>query len=303
MSKIYLLYGEEKYDLNRKIESIKKEFNGLEIGLNLFYINKDNIDELENISQGVTFFGTKKLVIIKDMNLKINLETLQNADDDITFIIIENNIDKRLSEYKRLSKVAEISEFKHLDSKQMTDYIYNTIKKYSLNISYDNASYIQNVCGEDKTNIINELKKIVVYLEGNDRNVTREIIDRVCARTLNAKIFDVLNLIVNKKREEAIKNLNDLLEQKEPIIKIYIMLYKQIYQMYIIKYAKLNNIPDISKLFNIHPYTYKNLLASSDKYSLSQLKQILTYFDEYDEKTKNGEMDFEIGLKKIICSM
>lgn len=303
MSKIYLLYGEEKYDLNRKIESIKKEFNDLEIGLNLFYINKDNIDELENISQGVTFFGTKKLVIIKDMNLKINLETLQNADDDITFIIIENNIDKRLSEYKRLSKMAEISEFKHLDSKQMTDYIYNTIKKYSLNISYDSASYIQNVCGEDKTNIINELKKIVVYLDGNDRNVTREIIDKVCARTLNAKIFDVLNLIVNKKREEAIKSLNDLLEQKEPIIKIYIMLYKQIYQMYIIKYAKLNNIPDISKLFNIHPYTYKNLLASSDKYSLSQLKQILTYFDEYDEKTKNGEMDFEIGLKKIICSM
>lgn len=303
MSKIYLLYGEEKYDLNRKIESIKKEFNGLEIGLNLFYINKDNIDELENISQGVTFFGTKKLVIIKNMNLKINLETLQNADDDITFIIIENNIDKRLSEYKRLSKVAEISEFKHLDSKQMTDYIYNIIKKYSLNISYDNASYIQNVCGEDKTNIINELKKIVIYLDGNDRNVTREIIDKVCARTLNAKIFDVLNLIVNKKREEAIKSLNDLLEQKEPIIKIYIMLYKQIYQMYIIKYAKLNNIPDISKLFNIHPYTYKNLLTSSDKYSLSQLKQILTYFDEYDEKTKNGEMDFEIGLKKIICSM
>lgn len=303
MSKIYLLYGEEKYDLNRKIESIKKEFNGLEIGLNLFYINKDNIDELENISQGVTFFGTKKLVIIKNMNLKINLETLQNADDDITFIIIENNIDKRLSEYKRLSKVAEISEFKHLDSKQMTDYIYNIIKKYSLNISYDNASYIQNLCGEDKTNIINELKKIVIYLDSNDRNVTREIIDKVCARTLNAKIFDVLNLIVNKKREEATKSLNDLLEQKEPIIKIYIMLYKQIYQMYIIKYAKLNNIPDISKLFNIHPYTYKNLLTSSDKYSLSQLKQILTYFDEYDEKTKNGEMDFEIGLKKIICSM
>ena len=27
------------------------------------------------------------------------------------------------------------------------------------------------------------------------------------------------------------------------------------------------------------------------------------YFDEYDEKTKNGEMDFEIGLKKIICTM
>lgn len=303
MSKIYLLYGEEKYDLNRKIDSIKKEFQNLEVGLNLFYINKENINELENVSQGVTFFGTKKLVIIKDTNLKIDLDILENADDDITFVLVENSVDKRLTEYKKLSKISEIYEFKHLDSKQMVDYIYNTIRRYGINISYENATYMQNVCGEDKSNIINELKKLVIYLDDTDKVVTREIIDKVCSRTLNAKIFDVLNLIVNRKKEEAIKSLDDLLEQKEPIVKIYIMLYKQIYQMYVIKYAKQNNIPDIAKSFGIHPYTYKNLSTSSDKYSLDKLKQILNDFDEYDEKTKNGEMEFEIGLKKIICSM
>ena len=73
--------------------------------------------------------------------------------------------------------------------------------------------------------------------------------------------------------------------------------------MYLIKYAKQNNILDIAKLFGIHPYAYKNLSISADKYTLNKLKEILYGFDEYDEKTKNGEMDFEIGLKKIICSM
>ena len=64
-----------------------------------------------------------------------------------------------------------------------------------------------------------------------------------------------------------------------------------------------DNILDIAKLFGIHPYTYKNLSISADKYTLNKLKEILYSFDEYDEKTKNGEMDYEIGLKKIICSM
>ena len=169
--------------------------------------------------------------------------------------------------------------------------------------SVENDTYKQSICGEDKSNNINKLKKLVIYLDGSDKKVTKEIIDKVCSRTLNAKIFDVLNLIVNRKKEEAIKKLNDLLEQKEPIVKIYIMLYKQIYQMYLIKYAKQNNILDIAKLFGIHPYTYKNLSISADKYTLNKLKEILYSFDEYDEKTKNGEMDFEIGLKKIICSM
>ena len=47
----------------------------------------------------------------------------------------------------------------------------------------------------------------------------------------------------------------------------------------------------------------KNLLKSCDNYSLNELEQVIMQFDEYDEKTKNGEMDFEIGLKKIICSL
>ena len=74
MANIYLLYGEEKYDLNNKVEKIKKEFSNLEVGVNLFYVNLDNVDELENITQGVTFFGSEKLIIIKEtMNICLNL--------------------------------------------------------------------------------------------------------------------------------------------------------------------------------------------------------------------------------------
>ena len=70
MANIYLLYGEEKYDLNSKVEKIKKDFSNLEVGVNLFYVNLDNLDELENITQSVTFFGSEKLIIIKDTIIK-----------------------------------------------------------------------------------------------------------------------------------------------------------------------------------------------------------------------------------------
>ena len=70
-SNIYLLYGEEKYDLEKKLSSIKKQFDKLENGVNLFYITKDNIDELGNILSEVTFFGSHKLVVIKNKEEKI----------------------------------------------------------------------------------------------------------------------------------------------------------------------------------------------------------------------------------------
>ena len=302
MSNIYLLYGEEKYELNQKVEKIKKEFSNLQVGVNLFYINNDNIEELPSITQGVTFFGSEKLIIIKNTNLKFDTNIIKDIDEDIKVIIIEESVDKRLSEYKALSKFAECIEFKHLDAVQMTDFIINTLKKYNVKISYEDAQYMQNVCGEDKSNNINEMQKLVIYV-GNGGTVTKDIIDSICSKTLNAKIFDVLENIINKKKKIDIEQLNTLLQQKEPIVKIYIMLYKQYKQLYMIKLLKDKGEKNIASAIGLHPFVVKKLLVSCDKYTQSELKNIIYAFDEYDQKTKNGDMDFEIGLKKIICML
>ena len=302
MSNIYLLYGEEKYELNQKVEKIKKEFSNLQVGVNLFYINNENIDELPSITQGVTFFGSEKLIIIKNTNLKFDTNIIKDIDEDIKVIIIEESVDKRLSEYKNLAKFAECTEFKHLDAAQMTDFIIETLKKYNVKIAYEDAQYMQNVCAGDKSNNINEMQKLVIYV-GNGGTVTKDIIDSICSKTLNAKIFDVLENIINKKKKIAIEQLNTLLQQKEPIVKIYIMLYKQYKQLYMIKLLKDKGEKNIPAALGLHPFVVKKLLASCDKYTQSELKNIIYAFDEYDQKTKNGDIDFEIGLKKIICML
>ena len=290
MSNIYLLYGEEKYDLNSKVEKIKKEFSSLEVGVNLFYINPDNVDELESILQGVTFFGSEKLVIIKDTKLKFNVSLLNDIDEDVKVVIVEDSVDKRTSEYKTI------------DENQMVQFIIDLLRKYNVAISFEDATYMQNVCGLDKQNIINELQKLVIYVEQGGI-VTKEVIDVVCSKTLNAKIFDVLDDIINKKKDVAIKELDSLLKQKEPIVKIYIMLYKQFKQLYMIKALKQSGNTNYAQELGIHPFVAKKLAACADKYTEEQLKNIIFAFDDYDQKTKNGDMDFEIGLKKIICML
>ncbi|MEG2310499.1 MAG: DNA polymerase III subunit delta [Clostridia bacterium] len=302
MGKIYFFYGDEKYDLELRIQKIKKEFKNLEIGLNLIYITSENIKELENICQGVTFFGTEKLIIIKDTKLQFNINYIIDLDEDSVVIIVEDSVDKRTTQYKALVKISECIEFKYMDIKAHITYIMQTLNKYDIQISHDCAQYMQSICGIEKSNILNELQKLVIYLKPKSI-VTKDIIDTVCSKTLNAKIFDVLSKIINKQKIEAINSLDDILMQKESIVKIYIMLYKQIKQMYMIKYLKDKNATDIQTTLGIHPFVFKNLNESSTKYKLEELKNIMYSFDEYDCKTKNGEMDFVIGLKKIICSM
>ena len=298
MSKVYLFFGDEKYDLNQR-----KEFNNLELGINLFYIDSNNIQELPNVFEEVSFFGSQKLVIIRDTKLKFDVDIItKNENSEITIIIVEDSIDKRTTQYKTLQKIAEIEEFKTMDSYKAIEYIIKTLKLYNVTISKENATYMESICADDKTNIINELQKLVNYLD-DEKVVTKEIIDKVCSKTFNSKIFDLLDDIVRKNKNKALDELQELLNQKEPIVKIYIMLYKQIKQLYLIKLAKNNKVTDVAKYLKINPYVYNNLSRVTDSFSLADLKKIIYIFDDYDEKTKIGEMDFELGLKKIILSM
>lgn len=303
MGKIYFFYGEEKYDIEQSVQKIKKEFGNLELGINLFYIDSENVQNLGQISSGVSFFGEEKLIIMKNTKLKFDVDFIEKEKESgKTYIIIEDSVDKRTSEYKKLSKIAETKEFKFMDQKQIIAYIIKILEKCSLKIDYKTAEYMAEVCGENKANIINELNKIVLY-KGSGNTVDKETIDKVCVKTLNAKIYDMLDFIVNKDHKNGILLLDELLIQKEAIVKIYIMLYKQVKQMYMIKILKEKRENDIATKLQIHPYVFQKLSKTSDKYRIDELKSIMKSFDKYDEATKSGEMDFEIGLKKIICSM
>lgn len=303
MGKIYFFYGEEKYDIEQSVQKIKKEFGNLELGINLFYIDSENVQNLGQISSGVSFFGEEKLIIMKNTKLKFDVDFIEKEKESgKTYIIIEDSVDKRTSEYKKLSKIAETKEFKFMDQKQIIAYIMKILEKCSLKIDYKTAEYMAEVCGENKANIINELNKIVLY-KGSGNTVDKETIDKVCVKTLNAKIFDMLDFIVNKDHKNGILLLDELLIQKEAIVKIYIMLYKQVKQMYMIKILKEKRENDIATKLQIHPYVFQKLSKTSDKYRIDELKSIMKSFDKYDEATKSGEMDFQVGLKKIICSM
>ena len=303
ISGVFLFYGEEEYDISRYIEKVKKCFDNLEVGVNLYILDKSNIDMLGDLCDLVSFFGTKKLIIVKDTGLKFNISLLDNINSDTTIVICENSIDKRTSEWKYLSKNAICVEFPKLNEKDATNYIIKTLGAYGINVSQDVAEYMAQSCTSDKLLLINEFKKITSYLD-KGATLTKEHIDNICVKTLNAKVFDMLDLAVNKKHDMAINKLKELIEQKESAIGISIMLFKQIKQMYMIKLLELDgSIKNAQEVLGIHPFTYRKLSYAVKNYTLKELKKLILEFGEYDEKNKIGEIDMEKGLIRLIASM
>lgn len=306
---VYLFFGEENYEVNRLLEKTRKTFSNLEIGVNYFNIDNSNILTLRDVIESISFFGEEKLIVIKDTGLKFDMTVFDDMNKkDIAVIIIEKSVDKRISEYKYLAKNASCIEFKELNIKDAALYIIKTLRAYKIEVSKDVADYMVVSCTTNKNILINEFKKIVAYLEDKNKVLTKEIIDKICSKTLNAKTFGVLELAINKQKEKAIKGVEDLLEQKESAIGISIMLFKQIKNMYTIrsileKDREQGTRTNIIALTGMHPYQFQKLEEASRRYTAKELEKLIKEFDEYDERTKLGEMDFNNGIIRLVMGL
>lgn len=305
---IYLLYGTETYDVENYVEKIKKCFANLELGVNFFVLDKTSVDSLEDICDSVSFFGLEKLVIIKNTGLKFNKEIFENINNpELVIVITEESVDKRTSEYKYLTKKAVCVEFNKLNEKDAVFFVKRMLNAYKINVSDDTAKYLVSVCTEDKQILINEFRKIVAYL-GADATLTKDTIDKICSKTIDAKIFDLMDNVMAKKKQQALSLLDDMLAQGTYIGIISSMMFKQIKQMYQIKLMdkkiKEDGINvDIAKELGIHPFAFSKLKASSTMYDLKHLENLMLDFDKYDEASKTGKVDIVLGLKTIILKM
>ncbi|MEG0221922.1 MAG: hypothetical protein RR702_05985, partial [Clostridia bacterium] len=235
---------------------------------------------------------------------KFDVESvIENADLDTVVCIVENKIDKRLSDYKKLSKVAYEINFEMMRPEEIKLFIIKTLKMYGINVSVEAAMYLESVCSNDKNSLINEFRKITSFLSSGDE-LTIEIIDSICSKTLQGKVFELIDTIVARKRKKSLEMLEQMIIQNESVQKIALLLYKQIKNMYLIKsLLEQNNAVNISSCLGLQPFVAKKLTQTSSKFETNELEKILYQFADYDEKTKIGKMDSKLGLKQILCKI
>lgn len=303
ISGIYFFYGDEGYDIERYVNKVKKSFARLERGVNFFEIDKTNIKELENTCEGVSFFGEEKLILIKDTDIKFDLDILSNVlNNKLVIIVTEKDVDKRTANFKALSKIAKTVEFAKQNEKDAAFFVIKTLGAYNIKVPQDVAEYVVNVCTENKQILINEFKKVVAYLKPGD-TLNKEIVDKLVVKTIDAKVFDITDLLFKDQKEKALIMLDDLLATKVYIGIIESLIFKQIKNVYLLKLAQ--NDPyymnvDIAKALNIHPFVYSKLKQVAFKYTKEHLESLMFEMEKYDVNSKTGKIDAVIGLKKII---
>ncbi len=306
---IYLLYGEDNYIKNELLKKIKKNFVELTVGINYIMIDENNIDNLISDLETPAFGYDTKLIVAKDCNLvkKKNVigeklaDYIQDNDiEGVEFVIIENEIDKTTALYKILQKKGTIKECNEKKPFELIAQIKKIASAYGVEIKEKEAQYFIECVGTNMEDIINELRKLIEF-EGKGNTIKKEDIDSLTIKKSESVIFDLTDNLGKRNIKEAINVLHNLEYSKEPVQKILIMLYKHFKKLYIVKLSDNRNVAKNLKLKPNQMFLVTKYQTQAKYFEENELRQILEEFINLDEKSKNGNVDLDVGLESVLC--
>lgn len=321
-SRLYFLYGEEKYLVKHYTSLITKkvvepafaDFNFHE------YEGKGlDFDELSQAVEALPMMSEHTLISIKDfpadaLNQEASEEFLSIISDipETTVILISNvNIDVNMKSAKGKKILSEIDKYgcsvllSRADTNQLIKLIEKGAQSRGCAISPTEARYILTLVGDDMNVIINELDKICFYAGGG--NITREHIDAVIVKTMQARVFDLTKALTAGNCDLAMSILDTLIAMKEEPINILGALITPYVDMYRAKVYVSGGLraEAAAKDFNYKNKEFRltNGARFASKYSITQLRSFLEVLNDADTLLKTTSTDGRLVLEQTITRL
>ncbi len=309
---VLLFFGEERYVLGIYLEkTVKTILNGADSLMNQDVF--EGISEIEKVIDALEtlpFLSDKRVLVLKDMGLFLKknatkaeklLEAIENIPSTTVMIIVENEVDKRAKLYKKLLKDSNTFEFEKQAEEDLVQHIANSLGKDNIKIDKATALHLIYSVGFELEHINNEIAKLSSYLKA-DSVVRIEDIDSLCSKSVENRIFELVECMGSSKRQRALALFQDLIVLKEPPARILYMLSRQFRVLLQVKLMQNKNFnrKDIASRLKLPPFVIDKSIRQGNKFTPEQLKKALRECLDIETKIKTGRINSEIGLEMII---
>lgn len=317
MNNLYLITGDETYEKAECLRKIENEFGELVRGINYIVLDKDNISNLESEINTYPFGYSKKLIIVKlesksskeddESNKKSDFftesleKTLLDIDDSVCIVFV-GDFTLKSKIYKFVSKNGKCFNFEKRKENEIISWCSTIFKENDIKIANQDVAYLVNLCGTEKQVLKNEMDKLLGYATYS-KIITKNDIDKLCVKTSDIIIFDLTDSLGSKNFKEALFCLNELIENKEPIQKIVIMIAKHFKSLLVAKIAIEQNKNVMEELNAKSSYAVNKYKEQSRRFTKKELINLVNELAKLDIDSKLGKIDLKIGLEKIICEV
>ncbi len=300
------------------IEQICRK-NGIDDdSMSYFTAGKTDWDEVFDLVLTPSFFG-ERLIVIRDGDItSLNEEDFSNierlveeCDGNRLAIVLTYEDDKKIKakKYERLfekvNKYGMLHFVQEINEKYLEEMIIAHAKKQGTDLQKDVARKIVENIGKDVGLLVNEVDK---YCAASDYSrITLEIVDNIGVKTVEASVFDMIDLICRKKPVKAIEKLNNLFELRTDEIAILGAVTSSFVDMHRCKLAqgRRKDYNQVQKDFekNANSYRYKKAMNNASNFSLAAIEEILQLLMKTDISMKSSARDKKQLLYVLITQI
>lgn len=310
----YLLYGTEKFLIDKEIKNIINKLNVDELNISRYDLEFNTIKEILEDANTVSLFSSNKLIIVdgaiifnrvqsrKIEDVELLEEYLKNSNPDVTIIFIDRNekIDSVKKIVKLIKEKGTVKEFNALKN------IFSSVKAMfgEYKVSNDAINLLIDRVGNDLEIIYQEVEKLKIY-KIEDKIITTKDVEDGTVENINVDIFKFVDDIINKNKKSAIITYKELLKLNEEPIKIVALIASKFRLMYQASTLAKKGYTEenISEILKVHKYPVHLAILSGYKYNPKILLKYLNELADLDMGIKTGELDKELALELFILSL
>lgn len=324
-----ILCGEDvgQYHIAKDLLMKQLEFDTSDLGFAYFDMSEADYHQVDLDLVSLPFFSDEKVVILDyfadlttdkkryltDDELKQFEAYLENPVETTRLIILApGKLDSKRRLVKLLKRDGLVLEANPLKEMELKNHFQNEVGRLGLRMDPDVFHYLMVKSNFDFA----EVSKNLVFLQSyrGQNAISLADIDAAIPKTLQDNIFDLTQLVLQSKMDEANHLVRDLRLQGEDEIKlIAIMLtqfrtYLQVQILHEQGRGEKQIVTALSDLSGrkINPYQVKYALRDSRNLSVGFLKKVVKLLIETDYQIKTGQFDkdylFDIALLRIATS-
>lgn len=305
---VYLLYGEENYLKANCKKQLQEAITGNDM-MNFHYYEGKGIpvEQVIDVAETMPFFADYRLVVLENTGFfKSSREDvtayMKEKPDTTIFIFVESEVDKRNRLYKCVKDIGYVCEMNVPSQSELQRWLLGRIEKAGKQITRGTLELFINLVGDDMHMLANELEKVISY-DIEARVITEEAVYAICTPRIEVKIFDLFSAMASGDGKKTLELYYELIENKEPCMRILYMLGRQFAQLLAVKSMEQQGygVKDIvGKLGLRNDWVVRQLQKQGSRYTTQTLKQAIVDCVANEEAVKTGNLPEQEAVEMIL---
>ncbi|MGN1231468.1 MAG: DNA polymerase III subunit delta [Anaerotignum sp.] len=313
-SRCYLFYGTETYLIREYEGALTKAIlpKGAEMmNHDIFEEKRATAAAIMDAAETLPFLNEKRLVTVRNSEFfqkagrKEEGEKLKSflADlpETVCLLFIEEKAEKTNGLYKAVAKYGQAVEFKKPTEKDLGTWIKKRCKENGVEMSEGVLNLFLQTVDHDMENIDGELQKLVAY-KGEEKEIKAEDIRAVCTVSLEARVFDLVKAVAEKRPEKAVQIYRTLLSMKESpymVLSLITRQFRLILETMLLSQSGMTN-DAIGARLEIRDFAVKEYLRQSKRFPAEGWKRAVRDCLQADLDIKSGKAAEETAVELLI---